>query len=201
MTYGKAITSEDLDLLFNNARTFYAWQDKQVSDGDIKKIYDLLKMAPTSANCQPARFIFVTGKEAKEKLRPCLADTNVEKTLSAPVTAIVITDKKFYDHLPKLFPHTDAKSWFTGPDKKAYADETAFRNGTLQGAYLIMAARALGFDCGPMSGFDPQKVKDTFFPDETEWEANFLCNIGYGDDKNLFPRSPRFEFSEACQII
>ena len=195
----RTVSDESLDILFRNARTFNAWQDKPVSDVTLHALFDLLKMAPTSANCSPARFIFVKGKEAKEKLKPSLAAGNIDKTMTAPVTAIIINDYKFYDHLPKLFPHTDARAWFVGNQKMI--DDTAFRNGTLQGAYLMMAARSLGLDCGPMSGFDADAVKQAFFADKPDWHANFLCNIGYGDATGMHPRSPRFDFSDVCEIV
>ena len=192
------IADDALDILFRKARTHSAWQDKDVSDVMIYSLYDLLKWGPTSANCSPARFLFVKSPEAKEKLKPHLMEGNVEKTMSAPVTAIVAHDLEFHHKLPELFPHTDAKSWFEG--KPDFIQETAFRNGTLQGAYMIMAARALGLDCGPMSGFDQKGVKGAFFPDQ-DVEVNFLCNIGYGDASKLFPRSPRLSFDEAGEII
>lgn len=187
-----------LDTLFRQARTHHAWQDREVSDVLLQALYDLMKWGPTSANCCPARFVFVKSKEAKERLKPCLMEGNVEQTMSAPVTAIVAYDLSFYEHMPRLSPHTDAKSWFVG--KPDYIQETAFRNGSLQGAYMMLAARSLGLDCGPMSGFKKKAVKDTFFPDENV-EPNFLCNIGYGDPAGLYPRAPRFDFSEVCKIV
>ncbi len=193
------LNDDSLDILFRNARTFNHWQNKPVSDVTLKALFDLLKAAPTSANCSPARFIFVKSQAAKEKLKSTLAPGNVDKTMTAPVTAIIINDHKFYDQLPKLFPHTDARAWFVGNQKMI--DDTAARNGTLQGAYLIMAARSLGLDCGPMSGFDAEKVKEAFFPDKPDWHANFLCNLGYGDMAGMHPRSPRFDFSEVCEIV
>ena len=156
-----------------------------------------MKMAPTSANCSPARLVFVRSDEAKAKLKPCLMEGNVEKTMSAPVCVIVGMDMQFYDQLPKLFPHADARSWFAGNDAAIQA--TAFRNSSLQGAYLIMAARALGLDCGPMSGFDAAAVEAAFFP-EGNVKANFLINLGYGDATKVYPRSPRLAFDEACRI-
>lgn len=198
MTQGKPLDSTALDTLYREARTYNTWQDKDVTDAQLQEIYNLLKFGPTSANCSPARLIFVKTAEAKEKLKPCLDAGNVEKTMNAPVTAIIANDMNFYEHMPKLFPHTDAKSWFVG--KPDYIAETAARNGTLQGAYLILAARSVGLDCGPMSGFNKKKLKDTFFPDE-DFQPNFLCNIGYGDPSGLHPRSPRFDFDEVCQIL
>jgi 3-hydroxypropanoate dehydrogenase len=187
-----------LDALFRTARTQNKWSDRAVTDDDLKAIFDLLKMAPTSANSSPARFVFVRTPEAKEKLKPALSAGNVDKTMSAPVTVIVAFDPKFYDHLPKLFPHADARAWFVA--NEALAEETAFRNSTLQGAYLILAARALGIDSGAMSGFDKAKVNEAFLA-EKGWKANFLINLGYGDPAGLFARSPRFEFDEACTIV
>jgi 3-hydroxypropanoate dehydrogenase len=187
-----------LDALFREARTHNKWTDEPVSDETLRQLYDLLKMPPTSANSSPARFLFLRTKEAKEKLRPALSAGNTEKTMAAPVTVIVAYDPYFYEHLPFLFPHADAKSWFATND--ALAEETAFRNGTLQGAYLILAARALGLDCGPMSGFDRAKVDAAFLADRG-WKSNFLVNLGHGDPAGLFGRSPRFGFDEACLLL
>jgi 3-hydroxypropanoate dehydrogenase len=187
-----------LDQLFFEARTYNDWLDKPVSDAQLHQLHDLLRMAPTSANCCPGRFVFVKSDEAKEKLRPCLMEGNVDKTMNAPVCVIIGQDLEFYEKLPQLFPHTDARSWFVGKEK--FIESTAFRNSTLQGGYLIMAARALGLDCGPMSGFSPKKINETFFAG-TNIKANFICNLGYGDPKSLFDRSPRFDFDEACEII
>ena len=187
-----------LGLLFRDARTHFKWTDQPVTDDELRAVFDLLKWAPTSANCSPARFLFLRTKEAKEKLRPALSPGNVDKTLAAPVTVIVAHDPHFYDQLPKLFPHADAKSWFSG--NYELAQETAFRNGTLQGGYLILAARALGLDAGPMSGFDNAKVDAAFLSDRG-WKSNFLVNLGHGDASALFPRSPRFAFEEACQLL
>ena len=184
--------------MFRDARTQNEWQDQEVSDVLLQAVFDLAKMGPTSANCSPMRLLFLKSKEAKEKLRPALIEGNVAKTMAAPVTAIIGYDLEFHEHLPKLFPHTDARSWFVGQD--ALIESTAFRNGSLQGAYLIVAARSLGLDCGPMSGFDNAAVDAAFFAG-TKVKSNFLCNLGYGDPKGLFPRSPRFEFDEACKIL
>ncbi|QBC44189.1 malonic semialdehyde reductase [Iodobacter fluviatilis] len=183
--------------LFTEARTHNAWQDKPVSDEILQQLYDLLKWAPTSANAAPARFIFVKSPEAKAKLKPSLSEGNVEKTMSAPVTVIVAHDLEFYEQLPSLFPQADAKSWFAG--NEAAINSTVQRNGSLQGAYLIMAARALGLDCGPMSGFDQAKVDEIFFAG-SQWRANFLINLGYGDKTQLYPRNPRLDFAQACRI-
>ena len=193
-----AIDSTALDQLFLKARTHNGWQDRAIEPALLQQLYDLVKMAPTSANCSPARFVFVQSKAAKEKLKPALSAGNLEKTMAAPVTVIVANDPKFYDKLPYLFPHTDARSWFTGSAQ--VAETTAFRNGTLQVAYLILAARALGLDTGPMSGFDNALVDSTFFKD-TGWRSNVLVNLGYGDADKLFARSPRLPFDEACQVL
>jgi len=192
------LSKSALDQLFLEARTHNAWRDQDVSDALLHEIVDLAKMGPTSANCSPARFLFVKSREAKERLKPHLSEGNRDKTMKAPVCAIIGYDLDFHHHLPKLFPHTNARSWFEGDDKKIV--ETAFRNGTLQGAYLIMAARALGLDCGPMSGFDNAGV-DREFLAGTNVRSNFLCNLGYADPSALFPRSPRFSFDEMARIL
>jgi 3-hydroxypropanoate dehydrogenase len=186
-----------LDLLFNNARTRNGWLDKPLEDGLLQKIWNLTRMGPTSANCSPARIVFVTSTQAKEKLRPALLGENVAKTMTAPASAIIGYDMEFYKRLPELFPHTDAKAWFVGDEELIFS--TAFRNGTLQGAYFMMAARALGLDCGPISGFDNAMVDAAFFANSAV-KSNFICSIGYGNDENLHPRSPRLEFAEACRI-
>ena len=192
------ITEADLNLLFLEARSHNAWLDRRVEDSVLHRIYEIARMAPTSANSQPMRVIFLKSPEAKERLRPALSPGNVEKTMSAPVTAIVAHDLEFYDNLPKLMPHIDAKSWFSGApaEKKAHV---AFQNGTLQGAYLMLAARAVGLDCGPMGGFDNARVDAEFLADG-KWKSNFLLNLGYGDATKLFPRNPRLDFDEACRI-
>ena len=187
-----------LDRLFMEARTQNGWQDLPVSVELLKAVWDLAKMGPTSANCSPARIVFVVSGEAKERLRPCLIEDNVDKTLAAPATAIIGSDQKFYDRLPELFPHTDARSWFVG--NESLIKSTAFRNSTLQGAYFMLAARALGLDCGPISGFDEAAVNEVFFSG-TDIESNFLCNIGYGNGEGLFPRSPRLAFDDACSVV
>ncbi|MBX9683469.1 MAG: malonic semialdehyde reductase [Hyphomicrobium sp.] len=193
-----ALDSATLDQLFNSARTHNAWQAKDVPDVLLRQVVDLAKMGPTSANCSPARIVFVKSAEAKARLKPHLMEGNVEKTMAAPVTAIIGTDYLFYNHLPKLFPHADAKAWFTG--NKEFADLSAFRNGTLQGGYFILAARSLGLDCGPMSGFNNAAVDAEFFAG-TETKSNFLCNLGCGDPAGLYARSPRFAFDEMAQIV
>lgn len=192
------LNQDQLALLFNSARSHNAWLDKSVSDEQLHAIYDAMKWGPTSANTSPARIVFVKSSEQKEQLLACMSEGNYEKTKAAPVTAIIGMDMKFYDKLPQLFPHTDARSWFVG--NQASIDATAFRNSSLQGAYFMLAARALGLDCGPMSGFDADKINATFFAD-TEVKVNFVCSIGYGDAEKLFPRSPRLSFDEACKIV
>lgn len=192
------VSEESLDILFRDARTYSAWRDQPVSEHLLRQVWDLTRMAPTSANCSPARIMFVQSEEAKARLKPCLAEGNIDKTMSAPVTAIIGHDMEFYEKLPELFPHTDARSWFVGNDDLIAG--TAFRNGSLQGAYLIMAARAVGLDCGPMSGFDPAKVEAEFFADTTT-KVNFLCNLGYGDPASLHSRSPRMAFEDACTVL
>ena len=193
-----ALDDAALNLLFRDARTHNKWTDQPVTDDELRALFDLLKMGPTSANSSPARFLFVRTPEAKEKLRPALSAGNVDKTMAAPVTVIVAHDPHFYDHLPKLFPHADARAWFSG--NYDLAQETALRNGTLQGAYLVIAARALGLDCGPMSGFDKAQV-DTAFLSDRGWKSNFLVNLGHGDPAGLLDRSPRFTFDEACLLL
>ena len=192
------IDAVGLDLLFREARTHNKWQDTPITDDTLHQLYDTLKYGPTSANTSPARFVFVRSKEGKQKLAPALSAGNTEKTMAAPVTVIVAYDPKFYEKLPKLFPHNpDAISWFTSND--ALAATTAFRNGTLQGAYLLIAVRSLGLDVGAMSGFDNAKVDAAFFVDNG-WRSNFLVNLGQGDPTGLFQRSPRLPFDEACQL-
>ena len=195
------LDGKSIDKILREARTHNGFQNKPVTDAQIRELYELLRCGPTSSNSQPARFVFVRTKEGKEKLRPALSSGNTAKTMEAPVTAIVAYDTRFYEHLPRIFPHNPtAQSWFTGPGNEQVAFHTAFRNGSLQGAYLILAARALGLDCGPMSGFDNGKVDAAFFPDG-KVKSNFLCNLGFGDPAGLFPRSPRFAFDEACEIV
>src|ERR1700756_3194268 len=186
------------DLLFREARTHNKWKDASVADETLRELYDTLKYGPTSANSSPARFVFIRTREGKEKLAPALSAGNTEKTMTAPVTVIVAYDPKFYEKLPTLFPHNpDAISWFTSND--SLAATTAFRNGTLQGAYLLIAARSLGLDIGAMSGFDNAKVDAAFFS-YNGWRSNFLVNIGYGDPSGVFSRSPRLDFDEACLL-
>ncbi|OGS91511.1 MAG: malonic semialdehyde reductase [Gallionellales bacterium GWA2_60_18] len=187
-----------LDQLFLDAHTHNAWQERPVPDELLRRLYDTFRMGPTSANCCPARIVFVKSKAAKEKLMPALMEGNRAKTMAAPVTAIVGYDLRFYERLGKLYPNApDAASWFNKDEQTAQTN--AFRNGTLQGGYLIVAARALGLDCGPMSGFDNAAVDGLFFAG-TSVRSNFLCNLGYGDPKGVYPRNPRLDFDEACRI-
>jgi 3-hydroxypropanoate dehydrogenase len=189
-----------LDKILREARTHNGWLDKPVTDDQLRAIYDLAKWGPTSANTQPARYVFVRTPVGKERLRPALSAGNTEKTMSAPVTVIVAYDTQFYEHLPKHFPHDQtAIHWFKGEGKEVVASTTAFRNGTLQGAYLMIAARSLGLDCGAMSGFNNAVVDENFFPDG-RFKTNFLCNIGYGDTSKIFARSPRMAFEDACTL-
>ena len=187
-----------LNQLFREARTHTAWLPKAVPVQLLKEIYELARMGPTSANGSPGRFVFLTTEAAKNRLLPALAPGNVEKTRSAPVNTIIAWDTEFHELLPRLFPQSQMRGYFVG--NQALIDETAFRNGSLQGAYFILAARAFGLDCGPMSGFDAAKVNAEFFPDG-KWKANFLCNLGYGDHSKLNPRNPRLSFEEACRVL
>lgn len=193
-----AVDDRCLDILFRDARTHFHWRDEPVAEELLRAVWDLARLGPTSANCSPARIVFVVSPEGKEKLRPALIEGNVAKTMAAPATAIIGHDLTFYERLPELFPHTDARSWFVGND--ALIETTAFRNGTLQGAYFILAARALGLDCGPMSGFDNALVDQAFFAG-SPIRSNFLCNLGHGDAAKLYARSPRLSFEEACLIV
>jgi len=198
MTEISKLNQQALDILFNDARTHSAWLDKDVPDSLLKQIYDLTKMAPSSANCQPLRVHFVKSKEAKARLKPLLAEGNVEKTMTAPVVAILAKDMEFYEQLPRLFPHTDARSWFAG--KPEAIEYTATQNSNIQAGYFILAARSLGLDCGPMAGFDKDGV-DKEFLKGTKQKSIVLINLGHGDTSKLHPRSPRPEFSEFCEIL
>jgi 3-hydroxypropanoate dehydrogenase len=197
LSHVAALDDRALDQLFREARTHNGWQDRPVSEALLRQAVDLAKMGPTSANASPMRVVFVRSPEGKEKLKAALAPLNVEKTMAAPVTAIIGHDLAFYDLLPKLFPHADARAWFAGND--ALIADTAYRNGTLQGAYLLLALRAVGLDVGPMSGFDAAKVNEAFFAG-TPVRVNFIANIGYGDQSKLFPRSPRLDFEEMARF-
>ncbi|MGA2099012.1 MAG: malonic semialdehyde reductase [Candidatus Acidiferrum sp.] len=195
---GAPISDEALDQLFREARTHSAWRSEPVPAGLLREAYELARLGPTSANASPARFLFLTTPVAKARLKPALMPLNVEKTMAAPVTVLIAWDTEFHEKLPKLFPHADMRSFFVG--NQPLIDETAFRNSSLQAAYFILAARALGLDCGPMSGFDSSKVNAEFFSDG-KWKVNLICNLGYGDTAKLFPRSPRLEFEEAAAIL
>jgi 3-hydroxypropanoate dehydrogenase len=192
------LDSHALDQLFREARSFNGWLDEDVTEAQIHAIYELLKMAPTSANMQPARIVWCKSAEAKQKLADCAMEGNKKKILSAPVVAIIGYDIDFHEELPWLFPHTDAKSWFEGNEQ--HREQNAFRNSSLQGAYLILAARALGLDCGPMSGFDNAAVDKAFFADEPRHRSNFICAIGHGDPASIYPRGPRPEFDTFNRI-
>jgi 3-hydroxypropanoate dehydrogenase len=192
------IADTALDQVFRQARTHRAWLPRRIPAETLRAVYELARLGPTSANCCPARFVFIESEAAKARLAPMLAPFNVEKTMAAAVTVIVAWDTEFYEKLPELAPHADFRSYFVG--NRALIDETAFRNGSLQGGYFILAARALGLDCGPMSGFDAAKVNAEFFPDG-KWKVNFLINLGYGDRSKLHPREPRLEFDEACRVL
>lgn len=198
MQRATAVSTECLNQIFLEARTYYKWTDRPVPDDLLRRLVDTMKMGPTSANQSPARIVFVKSAEAKKRLEPLLDEGNRAKTMSAPVCAIIGHDLEFYEHFPKLFPHADARSWFVGKDELIRT--SAFRNGTLQGAYLIIAARALGLDAGPMSGFNNEGVDREFFAG-TKIKSNFLCNLGYGDPADLFPRSPRFAFDEIARVV
>lgn len=192
------LSEQGLDLLFRKARTFYAWTPDTVSDETLHAIYNSFKFGPTSFNTCPARIVFLRTTEAKARLLPTLSPVNVEKSRTAPVVAIIAYDTEFYEKLPKLVPHMDARSFFAG--NLPLIEATAFRNSTLQGAYFMLAARAAGLDCGPMSGFEADKLNAEFFPDG-KWKVNFVCNLGHGDPANQHPRSPRLDFDEACVLL
>lgn len=198
VTRNMPISHEALSQLFHDARTHSTWLPEPVPVELLRKVFELTRLAPTSANASPARFLFLTTPDAKARLKPALAPGNVDKTMSAPVTVIVAWDTEFHEHLPRLFPQADMRSFFVG--NQALIDETAFRNSSLQAAYFILAARALGLDCGPMSGFNPAKVNAEFFPDG-KWKVNLLCNLGYGDPGKLHPRNPRLTFEQAAVVL
>ncbi len=196
--HDQLLSQEALAQLFNEARSYNGWLERAVTDEQLHAIWDLVKMAPTSANMQPARIVWVKSPEAKAKLADCVMEGNRPKVLAAPVTAVIGYDIDFHEELPWLFPHTDAKSWFEG--NEAGREEGAFRNSSLQGAYLMLAARALGLDCGPMSGFNPAAVNAAFFADEPRHRVNFICSVGYGDPASIFDRSPRPDFDRFNRI-
>lgn len=193
------LDDDGLDLIFRNARTQNGWLPQPVPETTLRALWDVMKFGPTSANCSPLRIVFLQSAEGKERLAACAIPKNAPKIIAAPVTAILAMDLEFYENLPRLFPHDQsARSWFAG--KPEHIRETAFRNSSLQGGYFIVAARALGLDCGPMSGFDAEQVNAAFFAG-TPVKANFICSIGHGDPARVFPRSPRLEFTEACRIV
>ena len=194
----EALTASALATLFTEARTHNGWLDKPVTGEQLKTLYELARMGPTSANCSPVRIVFIQSQEAKAKLAPALSSGNLKKTMSAPVTAIIAWDPAFYELLPELYPSGDARSWFTSSPQLAH--DTAFRNSSLQAAYLIMACRSLGLDTGAMSGFDNAKVDETFLAQEG-WKTNFLINIGYGDSSKVYPRAPRLDCVRACRVL
>ncbi|MEM9401246.1 MAG: malonic semialdehyde reductase [Pseudomonadota bacterium] len=194
----RPLDSDHLDILFRQARSHNGWTDEPVGDDTLMALHDLVKMGPTSMNCCPARFVFLTSDEGKERIKPLLMEGNVDKSMAAPVLAIIGYDLAFYEKMDKLFPIRDVRPMFEG--NAELASVTAFRNGTLQGAYLMTAARALGLDCAPMSGFNNAGVDDEFFAG-TQVKSNFICGLGYGDTSKLFPRLPRFEFEDTCQIV
>jgi 3-hydroxypropanoate dehydrogenase len=195
------LSPEGMDLMFRTARTQNGWQPKPVSDEQLRQLYELMKWAPTTMNSSPARLVFLRSAEAKTRLKPALSPGNLEKSMAAPVTAIVAYDTRFYELLPRLFPHNqNARGVFAGEEKKAHAETTAFRNASMQGGYFILAARAIGLDCGPMSGFDNTKVDAEFFSGSAI-KSNFLCNLGYGDRAKVMPRNPRLEFDEMCKLL
>lgn len=192
------LSDSALDQIFRSARTHNGWLDKPVNDDDLHALYNIAKWGATSANCQPQRIVFLRSAKAKARLKPHLAPPNVEKTMAAPVTAIFAYDLEFYTELTRMFPHNQtARSWFEGTPA---AFPTAFRNATLQAAYVMIAARAIGLDCGPMSGFEHDRVDHEFFAG-TQWKSNFICNLGYGDPSKIFPRGPRLAFDEACKVL
>jgi len=199
ITTGRApISGQTLDQLFRDARTHSSWRPEPVPEQVLREIYDLVRLGPTSANSQPARFVFLVSDQAKQRLLPALAPGNVEKSRTAPVVVLIAWDAEFHEQLPRTFPHADMRSMFV--KNRALIDETAFRNSSLEAGYFILAARGFGLDCGPMSGFDAAKVNAEFFPDG-KWKINLICNLGYGDGKSLFPRNPRLEFDEACRVL
>jgi 3-hydroxypropanoate dehydrogenase len=199
MTMAEPLGADALDQLFRTARTYNGYHDTPVTPDQLEAIWDLMKFGPTSANCLPARIIWVTSADAKARLAACAMPANGDKIIAAPVTAIIGMDMEFYEHLPELFPHTDAKSWFVGND--ALIEKTAFRNSSLQGAYFIMAARALALDTGPMSGFNNDAVDAAFFADQPSVKSNFIATLGYGDPATIFDRSPRPGFDRFNKVI
>ncbi len=197
---GEKLSDSALDTIFRTARTYNGYTDEPVTEAQIRQIYDLLKMGPTSANQQPARFVWLLSQEAKDTLAACATGTNPDKIRKAPAAVVIGMDEHFHEHLPFLFPHTDAKSWFEGDAKAAMRHDHAFRNSSLQGAYLLIAARAIGLDTGPMSGFDAQAVNKAFFADQPHVKANFIATLGHGDPATIFGRSPRPDFDRFNRI-
>ena len=197
----EALPDTALDQLFRNARSYNDWLDRDVTDEQIHAIYELMKMGPTSANQQPARIVWCKSAEARQRLAQHAGEKNRHKIVTAPVCAIVAMDLEFHEQLPWLFPHTDARNWFAGDDKIAMREQQAFRNSSLQGAYLMLAARAVGLDCGPMSGFDNAAVDADFFAGEPNWKSNFICSMGYGNPASIFGRSPRPDFDKFNRIL
>jgi len=193
-----SLDTNALAVLFEDARTHNGWLDRSIDDATLSRLYDLARMGPTSANCSPARFLFLRSSESKARLQPALTKGNLDKTMAAPVTVIVAHDLSFYDALPRLFPHVDARSWFTSSPE--FTRETALRNGSLQAAYLMLAARAIGVDVGPMSGFDRTKVDEEFLKGTT-WRSDLLINLGHGDPSRLMNRLPRLQVDEACLFL
>lgn len=198
MPNNTVLNEQSLDILFRKARSHNGWQDTPVSEEQLKQIYELMKWGPTSANSCPARLVFVTTDEGKQRLKPSLNEGNIEKSMTAPVVVIIGMDMEFYEEFGILFPHTDAKSWFVGKPEKI--KQAAFRDSSLQAAYLMLAARSIGLDCGPMSGFDNVKLDAEFFP-EGRIKSNFICGIGYGDESKLHPRLARLDYKRVCQIV
>ncbi|MSP97320.1 MAG: malonic semialdehyde reductase [Betaproteobacteria bacterium] len=195
------LDEKGFDLLFRNARSQNGFTGEPVSDAQLRHLYEVVKWAPTTMNTQPMRLVFVKSAEAKQKLAPALSPGNLDKTLAAPVCAIIAWDSAYFENLPRMFAHrAQAIDLFKGPEKAAHAEKTAFRNGSMQGGYFILAARAIGLDCGPMSGFDNAKVDAAFFPDGG-WKSNFLCTLGKGDPSKVMQRLPRLAFEEACRIV
>jgi len=198
MTNNSVLTDQTLDQLFRSARSQNGWQDKPVSDEQLQQVYELMKWGPTSANSCPARIVFVKSDEAKQRLKPSLQEGNIEKSMTAPVVAIIGMDMEFYEEFGILFPHTDAKSWYVGKPEKI--QESAFRDSSLQAAYLMLAARSIGLDCGPMSGFDNAVLDAEFFPDG-KVKSNFICGLGYGDETKVYPRLARLTYERVCQVV
>lgn len=198
MQNNEALNDSALDIIFRTARSHNGWQDKSVSDEQLKQVYDLMKWGPTSANSCPARLVFVKSEAAKQRLKPSLQEGNVEKSMTAPVVVIIGMDMEFYEEFRTLFPHADAKSWYVGKPEKI--QQAAFRDSSLQAAYMMIAARSIGLDCGPMSGFDNVMLDAEFFP-EGRIKSNFIIGLGYGDESKLYPRLARLDYERVCQVV